>query len=166
MPAVERIVNENLDAIPYRRQVVQASLEEDCARNTDMLIVGSNESISCHIRKYGDLKFSDEFTIRDQTNNGAKAEIIKVAEGHGDYLFYGFAQPEGPELAAWFIGDLSVFRHWYMWAMYHSKPKTVPGGNAISNDDGTSFRPYKIAHIGDAFVVASHRIPWDGDLRA
>lgn len=144
LPKVKKALAETL--------IVEAPFEEDANRNTDMMVLHArNLRISCRIRKYADLKYSDEFTIREGRPTGTKTELTKIIEGWGDYMFYGFAAESGPELSAWILGDLTVFRGWFMRKLSKLNAGELPGIQK-PNTDGTFFRAYRIADLPAEFV--------------
>lgn len=131
---------------------IEAPFQEDARRNTDLMALEArNLRISCRIRKHHYLNlYPDQFTIRTDRPSGAMTELEKVVSGWGDYTFYGFADKGERRLAAWMIGDLSVFRLWFNKKL---AAKEFPGVTC-NNRDGTRFRAFRIADMPDEFVKA------------
>jgi hypothetical protein len=149
IPALKRIVAEHLlDAAPT---------QEDRERNTDLIVLRLDPvRIACRIRRHVNVKddeFRLQFTIRDSRPSGSKAELVKVVEGWGDYFLYGFADACDENLCAWVLGDLRVFRGWFMRQVI--KNKGVSPGIRRGNEDGSStFRAFWIEALPPSFVVA------------
>ena len=101
-----------IKAILGTHLIGEPPVEEDAERNTDLMVLKMEAvRIGCRIRRHKYLvAFGNEFTIRAGRPSGAKTELAKIVEGWGDYFFYGFSNAEHHELAAWFLGDLRVFR--------------------------------------------------------
>ncbi len=131
-----------------------ASFEEDLNRNTDLVLDLSNLNggrIALRIRRLKFLKHGNEFTIRSAVLAGHKTELEKLLGGDGDYIFYGFGSDSG-ELVRWFIGDLVVFRRWYLEYMKDNGGR-IPG-NKRHNAEGSEFRVFAIADLPEDFIVA------------
>lgn len=148
--------------IPYVKQILanyligEAPAEEDMRRNTDLIVLRLEAvRVACRLRRYEyAARYGDEFTIREGRPSGAETELAKMLAGWGDYIFYGFASPDMSGLAAWMLGDLSVFRLWHHRELWVGRKP----GNARKNGDGSSsFRSYRIADLPDGFVVARKR---------
>ena len=114
-------------------------IEEDTERNSDLMVLKLNNiRIGCRIRKYVFFKnYKNEFTIRAGRPSGTKTEITKIIEGWGTHFFYGFSNEEENKLHAWFIGDLNVFRLWFMRQIVSNKG--VWPGTKKNNHDGSSY---------------------------
>ncbi len=155
IPAITRAIAPHL--------VVPAPLELDAKEATDLLVFHARDMrIAARIRKHQYLAtYGDEFTIRSRRDSGAKTELRKIVEGWGDWMLYGFAAVDGPDLAAWRLLDLSVLRSWICEHGYRAKDGRLPGSER-GNGDGTffcSFRPDQCPIPG--LVIAS-----DGHARA
>ena len=72
---------------PYLIRV--PNLEADIKRCSDLITL--NKRISVRTRKYEDLRYKHEFTIRAKTKNKNRTELEKIATGWGDFIFYSFA---------------------------------------------------------------------------
>jgi hypothetical protein len=131
-------------------------IEEDQDRNTDLIVLRMQAiRIACRVRTHEYLgKYSDEFTIRATRPSGRKTELAKIVEGWGDYIFYGFAAPNGTGLAKWAIGDLNVFRLWFSRYMANNNG-TIPGRPYNNGDGSSGFRVFKWGDIPYAFNIAN-----------
>lgn len=148
IPEIKRILANYL--------IAEAPAAEDMQRNTDLIVLKLDTvRVACRLRRYKYLaSYGDQFTIRTSRPSGAQTELSKMLSGWGDYIFYGFATPDGTALDAWLLGDLSVFRLWHhreLWA--GGRP-----GEERSNGDGSSdFRAYRIDALPSNFVVSRKR---------
>lgn len=151
LPAMKRIIGENL--------VGEAPSLDDQERNTDLIVLRLEAvRIACRVRRYEQIRYASEFTIRASRPSGADTELAKLISGWGNYILYGFAEAEGCELAAWVLGDLNVFRLWR--ARYAQQYAGKEPGMAQRNHDGSSaFRAYRIDSLPAAFVVARKAYP-------
>ena len=102
----------NIKPILGTHFIAEPPIEEDRDRNTDLIVLNMDSiRFGCRIRKYKDYAiYGHQFTIRASRPSGVKTEIHKIAEGWGDYFFYGFSNKEETDLEDWFIGDLKIFR--------------------------------------------------------
>lgn len=145
VPEVKRIIANYL--------VSESPIEEDMHHATDLMVLRLDTTrVAVRLRRHSYLKdYGGEFTVREGRPAGTKTELAKILEGWGDYVFYGFATTDEQGLAAWVLGDLSVFRLWHhreAWAGRH------PGGRNHNNDGSSWFRAYRIENLPDEFVVA------------
>lgn len=135
--------------------VVEATPEEDMRHNTDMIVLADcGARISCRVRqcKQWSIKnYKNEFTMRCSTPAGGRTEIEKVLNGWGDYFLYGFAAESGPQLFAYFVGDLAIFRMWH--SAYLGSCGMPPGLPERPNVDGSRFRTYRIDELPKEFVI-------------
>lgn len=132
LPEIKRILGEHLIGEP--------PVEEDAERNTDLIVLGLEAvRIACRVRSHQYLlSFPFDFTIRTSRPKGTKTELTKIVEGWGRYFFYGFSDPVGDKLAKWFIGDLNVFRLWFLRQLCISNGK-MPGLLRKNNDNSSDF---------------------------
>lgn len=150
LPAIKRVLGEHLFG--------DASVEDDQQRNTDLIILNlSGVRVACRVRrfKYCHPPFSDQFTIRSRRSKN-ETELCKITHGWGDRFFYGFAAREGPELAAWMLGDLYVFRGWFF-QQVHKNSGSIPGQEMSNGDSSSDFRVFNISDLPPGFVVARKR---------
>lgn len=152
LPVVKRILGEYL--------ISAAPLEEDAARNTDLIVLRL-EAVRIAVRIRSASYFNNpahpeyrtQFTIRSGRPNGTKTELTKIIEGWGDYFFYGFATSDYSDLLAYVLGDLRVFRGWYARTSLRAKK---PAGIPCSNSDGSSdFYAFNLSELPDEFIVAA-----------
>lgn len=128
-------------------------VEEDQERNTDLVVLKLDAvRIGCRVRKFDQIKYADEFTIRAGRPSGAKTELTKIIEGWGDYFFYAFADQRGERLERWMLGDLKAFRLWHSRSLATLNGK-APGSEKSNKDNSSTFRVYRWADI-PGFVVA------------
>lgn len=130
--------------------------EEDRERNTDLVVLRLDAvRIACRIRKYDQIRYRDEFTIRSGRPSGVKTELTKIIEGWGDYFFYGFSDEVEEQLALWLIGDLKAFRIWYsrQLVLRDGKP---PGVRQNNRDNSSSFHAFRWADIPGFVIAGNH----------
>ncbi len=113
---------------PYLIRV--PNLEADIKRCSDLITL--NKRISVRTRKYEDLRYKHEFTIRAKTKNKNRTELEKIATGWGDFIFYSFASQDESRLVYWVLGDLNIFRN-----IVFNNPDLQK--NYKQNRDGTGF---------------------------
>lgn len=102
---------------------------DDRTKCTDLKTVETRTSV--RIRKYADLRYKNEFTIRSYSH-GITTELEKIATGWGDYILYCFANKDETSIDFWILGDLNVFR-----SIIFNNPKLME--NVRNNRDGTKF---------------------------
>lgn len=131
-------------------------VEEDAHRNTDLMVLKLDAvRVGCRVRKNNYLAdYPDEFTIRSGRPSGVKTELTKIIEGWGDYFFYGFCDEDEHRLAAWFLGDLKVFRLWFAQQLARLPAGNLPGIEKPNQDESSRFRAFNIASLPAEFVVA------------
>ncbi|HEX7926472.1 MAG TPA: MT-A70 family methyltransferase [bacterium] len=125
----------------------EAPREEDVKRNTDLIVLRMEPvRIACRVRDYAKYRqrYGSEFTIRYRRSSGVDTELDKIRDGWGDYMLYGFGQPNG-HFRPWGLGDLDVFRDWYQ-----------PGcGTERRNGDRSSdFLAFRWDQLPADFVIA------------
>ena len=144
MPEVKEIVGKYI--------MTFASIEDDVNRNTDLTIIGAMPvRIACRVRsgKYLE-RYGDQFTLRTGVISGNETEFGKVMKGFGDFIFYGIANQEETAIQTWFIGDLSVFRLWYVRCLEMGDIKW----QNLSNGDGSGFKAFTVSYLPKEFIVA------------
>jgi hypothetical protein len=93
--------------------IADAPIEVDQKQATDLLVLTlAPFTIGVRIRDAAKYlrRYPYEFTIRRNRPSGAKSEFAKIAEGWGDFLFYGFGDFETHKLLAYTVIDLKAFR--------------------------------------------------------
>ncbi len=144
IPQIKRLLAEKL--------VDEAPPEEDRLHNTDLLVLKlSTVRVACRVRTFDYLdKYGHEFTLRARRPSGADTELAKVVSGWGDYIFYAIATPDDCDLAVWMLGDLNVFRRWYVRQLWLGKrPREIPNG-----DRSSTFCAFRIDDLPAEFVEA------------
>ncbi|WP_289009909.1 hypothetical protein [uncultured Thermomonospora sp.] len=139
--------------------IAEAPFEEDARHNTDLIVLKLDTvRVACRLRRgeYA-LRYPDEFTLRSSRPSGAQTELAKVLSGWGDYLFYGFAHPDGGALAGWLLGDLKVFRLWHHRLLTRLPAGQAPGTERRNADGSSAFRVYRVSDLPGDFVVARKR---------
>jgi len=127
---------------------------DDQEKNTDLIVFKLDAiRIACRVRRHQYQSYAGEFTLRAGRPSGNKTELIKVIEGWGNYIFYGYANQEETEVEKWFIGDLSRFRHWHTRELIRGKGR-LPGVEKKNGDGSSWFYVYNSAVI-PGFVIAS-----------
>ena len=147
MPEIKAVLGVHL--------IGEATAIDDQQHNTDLIVLTMNAvRIGCRVRRpqYLD-KYADEFTIRCGRPNGTKTELAKIIEGWGDYFFYGISDPKQERLACYILGDLKVFRLWFLRTLckHGGKP---PGMHRVNNDNSSDFYAYKIESLPPEFAIA------------
>jgi hypothetical protein len=139
-----------------------SSFEQDTCEAADLVVLKARDmTIACRVRRpeYA-MNFRGEFTLRCKRDSGAKTELAKVAEGWGDWFFYGFATGVGVGIYPWSLIDLSAFRAAFVRQGFtrngSSTTPTVNWGRR-SNGDGTAFAWFEIASFPSfpPLVIAS-----------
>lgn len=143
IPHLKWIVSQSL--------LVEASVEEDTQRNTDIVLAAKGFRVSCRVRRMSQVRYADEFTTRWSVPSGYQTETEKILAGHGDYMIYGFGDEQRKRVVQWRLIDLSVFRA----AMARGMVSGQLPGKVIPNPDRTAFRAYKFADFPSALIVAS-----------
>lgn len=136
--------------------VGEAAQDEDAERNTDLMVYKMETArIGCRVRtrEYME-RYGDEFTIRSGRPSGVKTELAKIIEGWGDYFFYGFASVTPGHLEKWFLGDMKVFRLWFMREMARCGG-SIPGMAQHNRDGSSKFVAFTISDLPKEFVVGS-----------
>jgi len=152
LPELKRICGEFL--------IGEASEQEDAEHNSDLLVLTLQPvRVACRIRRYSYLdKYAGEFTIRTGRPNGVLTELAKVCQGWGDYILYGFCDQAEESLVAWVLGDLKVFRGWFMQTIMDTGK--TPGALKPNADGSSVFRVFRIDDLPPGFVVTRKR--WRG----
>lgn len=147
LPTIKAIVGQIIIGEP--------PIEEDQERNTDLIVLRmAAVRIACRVRTHEYLgKYAGDFTIRASRPSGFKTELTKIIEGWGDYIFYGFAEQNGPGLAKWGIGDLKVFRLWFS-RYIASHQGSVPGRLIPNHDNSSDFRVFQWGDLPHDFIIA------------
>lgn len=147
LPALKRILGEHLIGEP--------PVAEDQERNTDLIVLRMEAvRIAARVRENKWVHSNpNDFTIRSKRPSGVKTELHKIIEGWGDYMIYGFAEPTGPELAAWHLLDLNVFRLSLATHLINNHGQ-LPG-HLLENKDGSSaFLAFNLNQFPPQLVVA------------
>jgi hypothetical protein len=147
MPLVKQLVGHSIGP----RLLTVSSFEEDTKQATDLKVLKNGEtSIAVRIRKHQYLqRYGTQFTIRSLGRGGAWTEFDKVVvEGWGDFIFYGFSNEAEDDLAAWFIGDLGVFRS-HCWSGKH-----IPSFSEMTNKDGTRLAAFDVRDFPTGFICS------------
>jgi hypothetical protein len=149
IPEVKRIIANYL--------IDEAPDHEDMHRNTDLIVLGvASKRIACRMRRHQYLaEYGHEFTIRAGRPSGELTELAKVITGWGDYIFYGFATEDQTAFAYWLLGDLSVFRLWFMRELSCGRRPWVEQQNT---DGSSSFMAFRIADLPEEFVVSRSKL--------
>lgn len=148
VPMVKQICGGALGAA----MLTEATEEQDTKEASDLVVLrGVDLRIAVRVRQNRYLqRYPTQFTIRSLGRGGAWTEFDKIlVEDFGDYLFYGFADETDENLAAWFIGDLEIFRD----RICFGGP--VPSYREMCNGpDDTRFACFDIADFPPQFLIA------------
>lgn len=142
-------------AIMGRIMLVTPSVFEDQRENTDLrLLVARGTRIAVRIRAARDVPlYGHEFTIRASRPSGVKTELEKIADGWGDWFFYGFGDASTGRLVRYSVIDLAAFRR----RLITNHPPVVFSDKA--NRDGSStFRAYELESFDERVIVKQW--PW------
>ena len=98
--------------------VRDSTLEEDLSAAKDLVAMRTTEgrSIAVRIRRskwFDDTSTRKQFTIRSEAANGPVTELHKVLAGHGDELFYAWANRTETGFLGWMRIDLEQFRYYF-----------------------------------------------------
>lgn len=162
-PDVRRDFDFGRDYIGHLKQICaqyligEAPFEEDTQRATDLIVLKLEPiRVACRVRRGEYMtRYPDEFTVRSGRPNGYETELAKIIEGWGDYMIYGFAGPP-PQLAAWALLDLRVFRKWWAGQLWRGLHPGVEKGNL---DGSSTFRAFDMGELPESFIVARKRPP-------
>jgi len=137
-----------------RELIYAAPLEEDACRNTDLIVLKFDSvRIACRVRRPGyATDYANQFTIRCSRPSGTTTELEKIVAGWGDYFFYGFSDSDEARLAAWLLGDLRVFRAWYVHTLAYTKE--MPGTTIPNRDNSSNFKAFNIDELPSDFIIA------------
>lgn len=141
-PEIKRILGLHLIQI--------APLEDDCERNTDMLVPDMlRVAIRVRARKWWEDR--DEFTIRSSRPEGRLTEFDKIIAGNGDYLFYGH-EGDGDKLDGYTILNLRMFSVWCR--SYFEEHRMWPGIQKRNHDGSSKFRIFDWKDLPKEMIVA------------
>lgn len=153
IPEIQTILANNLRLFEIANDV------EDREHNTDLLTL-RDIRVALRIRKFDAFQsFGNQFTIRSRRGSGAKTELLKIIEGLGRYMFYGFSDESERKIHAWFLIDLNAFRGW----IYESEELLEqPGVKLRTNNDGTGtkFLAFNVEYIKPGIIIARSETKW------
>ena len=151
LPQIKQIIGETfLDA---------GGGKEEQQENTDLILRMDTLRVACRVRDYKYLeRYGGEFTIRSKRQGGIDTELKKCVNGsYGNAIFYAFADENRQHLIHWTIGDLKVFRDWFIRELIKLNKGEIPG-QEFSNADGSSkFRVYKWGQIPNIIISSSEQ---------
>lgn len=136
--------------------IAEPPIEEDQERNTDLMVLKMDTiRVGCRVRKHEYFqKYPHDFTIRAGRPSGVKTELAKILEGWGQYLFYGFCDPDENRLQAWRLIDLNVFRLWFNRETGKLDRHAWPGTGRDNHDGSSVFRAFNIKSMPTEMVKA------------
>jgi hypothetical protein len=131
-----------------------AAPEDDWERNTDFVLTLRQNRLTFSARarrfQYAE-RYVNNFSIRLGRATGAKTEMAKMLNGHGDMLIYGFESAPGSDrLCPWLLGNLEILRQYIRDGGYY-EPKP--------NDDGTTAAYFYLDDMPLGFLENSEGIP-------
>jgi len=106
LPEIKRVVRLMSHKIV---RVDIAAIADDERRATDYVVIVEAGNIACRVRKPGVWAKYQELTLRSSRPSGAKTEVAKILEGHGDWYLYGWADSVNT-FGAWIFVDLDRLR--------------------------------------------------------
>ncbi len=126
----------------------------DMHKATDLMMLNAmDKRIAVRVRRYGNAHiYPYQFTIRAKVASGAKTELAKIVEGHGDWMFYGHANQVGDGFSLWWLLDLNAFRS----ALIRRDSLPIRCGDKAVGD-GTSFKWFDIRSFPRGLVIASSK---------
>lgn len=152
IPAIKALVGPHL--------LCESPLVVDMQQAADLIVMrGRDMMIACRVRRAG---FADrypfEFTVRSRLDNGAKTEMAKLAEGWGDWMFYGHAANDNGDISRWWLIDLHLWRAALIRNSFRDKPRVFH--KAQSNGDGSHFFAFDLRDFNPPILIAgSHEVP-------
>ncbi len=137
-------------AIMGRIMIVDPTAFEDQRENTDLkLLVTRGTRIAVRVRGAEDLaRYGHEFTLRSSRPSGTKTELEKIAEGWGDWFFYGFGDTSTGKLLRYLVIDLAAFRR----RLVLNRPP-VAFADRDNADGSSSFRAYRVDSFDASVIV-------------
>lgn len=145
-----------------RALISEAPLCEDRERNTDLMVLTMAPfRIGCRVRKHEYYaRYRGQFTIREgRPRSGFKSELSKIIEGWGDFFFYGIAASDDAGFQCWGLGDLRVFRLWFMRELALLDKGHIPGLSRVNGDGSSTFRAFEWNCLPSEFVIDSNGLP-------
>jgi hypothetical protein len=136
--------------------LVPAPFQRDANEASDLIVLIARDlTLACRVRRHGFSRYFNQFTIRSGRASGTKTEFDKIAEGWGDWMFYGHANEVENGFDCWNLLDL---RAWRCHLIRKATRKTVSNYcGETSNGDGTSFMWFDInGFIGEPNLVISN----------
>jgi len=120
-----------------------APFERDAKEATDLIVLKAKDMrIAARVRRPGYAeRYPFQFTIRAHLGSGVKTEFAKIAEGWGDWLFYGHADG-ADKIGLWWLIDLSAFR--YALIMGGRDGMKDVSWQDCRNGDGTGFYAFDV----------------------
>ena len=110
------------------RLITIAPDEEDTERATDLIALPRR--IAVRVRDQANClpSYQQEVTFRSSRSSGAKTELEKILEGHGDLFFYAFW--DGQQITRFVLLDLDILRaiHQKGWLPPRQRPNPNDGG--------------------------------------
>lgn len=126
-----------------------ATQNEDRHEASDLVYPGG--TVSLRVRRYSQIRWARDFTMRAARPGGTPTEVEKVRAGYGNFLFFGFSNERETGFACWFIGDLGVFR-----AELKARPERYLCDRWLreNKSDGVLFYAWPVGLFPPWFVVA------------
>lgn len=126
----------------------------DMHEATDLMMLNARDKrIAVRVRRYGVAHmFPYQFTIRAKVASGAKTELAKMVEGHGDWMFYGHSNQASDGFALWWLLDLDAFRS----ALIRRDSLPICCGDKAVGD-GTCFKWFDIRSFPKGLVIGCSR---------
>lgn len=122
--------------------LAEPPVEEDREHNTDLMVLNMDGvRIAVRLRSphyWKQVRYRDEFTIRDSRPRGKVTEFAKILQGFGEYFFYGFRTEKPPHLWGFGLLDLCKFRSWT--EAYCAQWARMPGTQIPNGDQSSTFR--------------------------
>lgn len=138
-------------AILGRIILVEATAFEDETQNTDLKVLvvrGTRVAVRIRDAANTDRRYWDQFTIRTTRPNGAKTELAKIAEGWGDWFFYGIGvYGARPTLVSYVVVDLEAFRR----RLINNVPP-VRFHDQANRDGSSGFRAFLISDFDQGVI--------------
>lgn len=150
----ERFRGHFSEIVRLASRVEVAAPVDDWERNTDFVLTLRQNRLTFAARarraRYAE-RYVSNFSIRLQRPSGARTEMAKMCDGHGDMLIYGFESAPGSDrLYPWLLGNLNILRQYVRDGGYFQE---------ITNKDGTTGAYFHLDDMPLGFLENSDGIP-------
>lgn len=124
-----------------------ASLAEDRHQCTDLKVDFARIAVRLRGAEYR-TRYPHELTLRADRPSSRPAELTKIIDGHGDWLFYGFLTPDSAGVADWLVLSLAGLRA----ALVR---RTAPFEIRRNRDESAGFATFPVAPLRLSLLATS-----------